>query len=176
MTTVRFTVAVALVALVALVACSKDKGGDKPEPKAADAAAKTPAPDAALAAADAAPAPAADAAAADPPDEPDEPDKPDDSTGKVEPKDDSERPKNVKLLPKSWDVPKIKGFMKTYNKALGVKCEFCHDLEDYSADGNEKKVAARKMIGMTRATNSKFFKGKGAVTCMTCHRGKEHPE
>jgi hypothetical protein len=172
MTTVRFTVA---VALVALVACSKDKGGDKPEPKAADAAAKTPAPDAALAAADAAPAPAADAAA-DPPDEPDEPDEPDDSTGKVEPKDDSERPKNVKLLPKSWDVPKIKGFMKTYNKALGVKCEFCHDLEDYSADGNEKKVAARKMIGMTRATNSKFFKGKGAVTCMTCHRGKEHPE
>jgi hypothetical protein len=171
MTTVRFTVA---VALVALVACSKDKGGDKPEPKAADAAAKTPAPDAALAAADAAPAPAADAAA-DPPDEPDEPDEPDDSTGKVEPKDDSERPKNVKLLPKSWDVPKIKGFMKTYNKALGVKCEFCHDLEDYSADGNEKKVAARKMIGMTRATNSKFFKGKGTVTCMTCHRGKEQP-
>lgn len=159
----------AIIALTALLApaCSKDTAKtDTPAP--ADAAAARPRPpDAAAPLPVDAAAPAVVDAAAPAGDEAS------DNGAKL---DESAAPKNIKLLPRSWKLGKIQKHMKAYNKALGVKCDFCHDLKDYASDANKHKNMARSMMRMTRAMNKKFFKGKPAISCVTCHRGHEHPE
>ena len=70
--------------------------------------------------------------------------------------------------------------MKAQSKALGVECDYCHDVPDMASDKNEKKVIARKMMQMQNEINDKWIKGwKGAdkakVTCGTCHQGHEEP-
>lgn len=70
--------------------------------------------------------------------------------------------------------------MKAQSKALGVECDFCHDVPDMASDKNDKKLVARKMIQMTNDINDKWLKGmkdadKNKVTCATCHQGHETP-
>ena len=65
--------------------------------------------------------------------------------------------------------------MKTgISPALGVKCDFCHDVNNFAAD-TEHKNEARAMMRMVIDINEKNFAGEYKVTCMTCHQGKEHP-
>lgn len=182
MTTVRSFVAATLLAALASptsLGCSKDKssGGDKPAAdatavvKVADAAAPTPA--------DAAPSAETDASAATAPDAAAGGDTGDagktGDTGK--PGDDNDdKPKNIKLLPRTWSTARIKQVMKGFNGALGVKCTHCHDVKNYADDGNKHKVIARKMISMTQAMDKQFFKGKGKLRCATCHNGEKKPK
>lgn len=84
--------------------------------------------------------------------------------------------KNLQVLPKTMSKNDIKKTMKLMSKALGVQCEFCHDKNDFSKDGNEHKDAARAMMKMTMDLNQKYFGGKQRVTCMTCHNGKSEPK
>jgi Photosynthetic reaction centre cytochrome C subunit. len=80
--------------------------------------------------------------------------------------------------------------MQTYNKALGVKCEFCHvpvkgipDSLDYVSDAEPMKTNARKMMRMVIKINSENFyfdtnqrpEYLHTVTCKTCHRGEPFP-
>ena len=87
---------------------------------------------------------------------------------------------NVKVL----DIEsrsEIKKYMKSIAKDLGVKCSYCHDMDDKSLD-NPVKDIAREMIILTRQINSylndinKDSEEKTAVSisCWTCHKG--HPE
>ncbi len=88
----------------------------------------------------------------------------------------ADKPKNLKVLPSSWTTAKVNDYMKTkVAKGLGVKCDACHVKDDYAADTNKKKLAARKMIALTDGINRHFFKKKPTVTCFTCHKGKEAP-
>lgn len=80
-------------------------------------------------------------------------------------------PQNLKVLPASWSLERVKKHMKTFNKGLGVDCDHCHKDKNYAADTDHKRIA-RDMIRMTRALNRQYFGGKGKVTCMTCHHGK----
>jgi hypothetical protein len=68
--------------------------------------------------------------------------------------------------------------MKLISKALGVQCDFCHDLDDFSKDGIKQKDIARSMMKMTASINAKLKKDgfKTEVTCVTCHAGSEHPK
>lgn len=64
--------------------------------------------------------------------------------------------------------------MEFMSGALKFECTDCHDAKNYAAD-TEHKTAARHMILMQREINAKNFNGRTEVTCMTCHRGSEHP-
>ncbi|MDO8793680.1 MAG: c-type cytochrome [Vicinamibacterales bacterium] len=77
--------------------------------------------------------------------------------------------------------------MQAMNEALGVGCTYCHvstadKRVDYKADGNPKKVIARKMLAMTVDINARVWLATGtdaakqaAVGCVSCHRGVPVP-
>ena len=54
--------------------------------------------------------------------------------------------KNLKVLDFESERD-LKKYMKTIGKDLGVKCTFCHDLNDKSID-TDHKLIAREMIKM----------------------------
>ena len=85
--------------------------------------------------------------------------------------------KNLKIYPAGTDTAEIKKDMKLVSKALGVQCDFCHDLDDFSKDVEHKDVA-RGMMKMTASINAKLKKDgfKGEVKCITCHAGAEKPK
>ena len=78
----------------------------------------------------------------------------------------------------------LKKYMKTIGKDLGVKCTFCHDLNDKSID-TDHKLIAREMIKMQVDLNKHFFAQIGdsllkrentlQISCWTCHRGSKKP-
>ena len=101
-----------------------------------------------------------------------------------------EKAKNLKVLPKNISHEDLMKEMHSYNKALGVKCDFCHAHSkddpkkmDFASDEKEEKETARDMMRMTNRINKKYFKsGKDAnghqimtVTCYTCHNGQHEP-
>lgn len=56
-------------------------------------------------------------------------------------------------------------------------CAFCHDTNDFSSDAKPTKIAARRMLEMTRYVNSAWSThvNPQGVTCYTCHRGQPVP-
>lgn len=98
--------------------------------------------------------------------------------------------RNLKVLPADISDQKLDSIMHTYNKALGVKCGFCHvpvknipDSLDYASDAEPMKEEARKMMRMTIDINKNhFYFDKSirpeylhVVTCKTCHQGEPFP-
>ena len=89
--------------------------------------------------------------------------------------------KNVQLL----DIKsrsEMKKYMKGISKDLGVKCKYCHDMDDKSIDTPHKAIT-RDMIILTQQINeylSSFKKDKedihASITCWTCHKGKTEVE
>ena len=79
----------------------------------------------------------------------------------------------------------LKKYMKSIGKDLGVKCSFCHDLNDKSID-TDHKIIAREMIRMQQDLNKNYFAQIGdsllksentlQISCWTCHKGSIHPE
>ena len=84
-------------------------------------------------------------------------------------------PKNLQVLPKDTPKAELKKMMKGIASALGVQCDFCHNLDDMSQDTEHKKIA-REMMKMTAAINKDHFAGKPKVGCVTCHNGKKEPK
>jgi Photosynthetic reaction centre cytochrome C subunit len=99
--------------------------------------------------------------------------------------------RNLKVLPKDISDEKLDSIMQSYNKALGVKCEFCHvkskvypgtDI-DYRSDAEPMKENARDMMRMTIEINTNHFyfnksikpEYLNTITCKTCHRGEAFP-
>ena len=78
-----------------------------------------------------------------------------------------------------------KKYMKTIGKDLGVKCTFCHDLNDKSID-TDHKLIAREMMKMQKDLNKQYFAMIGdsllkhentlKISCWTCHRGAKEPQ
>ncbi len=100
------------------------------------------------------------------------------------------RYKNLKVLPKNTTKEQMEVVMKHFNASLGVKCNFCHQLNtetkemDWASDANKHKGIAREMMQMTKKLNKKYFdwhsdwtglQNKLEVTCYTCHSGKKEP-
>ena len=79
----------------------------------------------------------------------------------------------------------LKKYMKTIGKDLGVKCSFCHDINDKSVD-TDHKVIAREMMKMQMDLNKHVFAQIGdsllhqhntlKISCWTCHRGSNEPQ
>ena len=61
------------------------------------------------------------------------------------------QPRNLKVLPQDISDKALDSFMHSYNKALGVKCDFCHaainnmpDSLNYASDENPMKEASQE--------------------------------
>jgi hypothetical protein len=80
--------------------------------------------------------------------------------------------KNIQAL-KELRASELDGVMNFMSAALGVGCTYCH-TNPWESDEKTAKLAARRMILMTRAINGEHFSGNPAVTCYTCHRGQHN--
>lgn len=80
--------------------------------------------------------------------------------------------KNIQAL-KDLRASELDGVMNFMSAALGVGCTYCH-TNPWESDEKTAKLAARRMILMTRAINGEHFSGNPAVTCYTCHRGQHN--
>ena len=79
----------------------------------------------------------------------------------------------------------LKKYMKSIAKDLGVKCTFCHDLNDKAID-TDHKLVAREMMKMQMDLNKHFFAQIGdsllkrentlQISCWTCHQGSNEPQ
>ena len=98
--------------------------------------------------------------------------------------------RNLKVLPQDISDRVLDSFMGSYNRALGVKCDFCHvkinmfsDELNFASDVNPMKDQARKMMRLTIQLNKDYFyfdstkkpEFLNVVTCLTCHRGDPMP-
>jgi Photosynthetic reaction centre cytochrome C subunit len=101
--------------------------------------------------------------------------------------------RNLKVLPQDISDAKLDSIMQTYNKALGVSCNFCHvkpkfnlgnnDSLDYFSDAEPMKNNAREMMEMTIHINKTYFYTDkktepvylNTINCKTCHRGEPFP-
>lgn len=99
--------------------------------------------------------------------------------------------KNLQILPQDISEERLDSIMQSYNKALGVNCQFCHvpvknfpDSIDYASDAEPMKENARNMMRMTIYINKTYFyfdkerkpEYLNVVHCNTCHRGEAFPE
>ena len=85
-------------------------------------------------------------------------------------------PKNLKVLDFT-SSKEVKKYMKMISKDLGVKCKYCHDMNDKSLDTEHKEIT-RFMMQMVQTQNDSVFNYEGApqISCWTCHRGSTAPE
>jgi hypothetical protein len=78
--------------------------------------------------------------------------------------------KNIKVL-KDIPAESIYPAMEYITVALGVGCDYCHDVKNFDKDDKLQKQNARNMMKMEFALNGAVFEGQTRVTCYTCHRG-----
>ena len=89
---------------------------------------------------------------------------------------------NLQLLPADITKAELKGIMNGFTEQLGVKCTFCHTLDEYHLDDNKHKVIARDMIRLVenlRENVGTYFPKDtepGKIACWTCHRGEAEIE
>jgi thioredoxin reductase len=99
-------------------------------------------------------------------------------------------PTNLQVLPKDISTQDLMMRMRGYSEALGVHCNFCHEVDEtthrpnFAADTKPDKTIARTMIAMTQEINTKFMTqiqdpdakpADKTVACGTCHRGNTMP-
>ncbi len=86
-------------------------------------------------------------------------------------------PRNVQVLT-GMSTGEIWNYMQQHvSGALGVGCQYCHDITDYGADPYPEKVTARLMMLLVRDANGQFVTSVpnwqgNYVQCATCHRGQ----
>jgi len=106
----------------------------------------------------------------------------------LQPAQEENRPKNLKVLPKNISEEELTKVMRGFNAALGVKCGYCHAPNtngakglDFSSDANPKKNIACSMIKMTKKIKKKHLKSEheGAIkniSCITCQNEQSKPK
>jgi photosynthetic reaction center cytochrome c subunit len=82
--------------------------------------------------------------------------------------------KNIQVL-RQLPADDLMRTMHLMRSSLGVRCDFCHDVDQYEADAKPTKDAARRMIRMVMDLNARAFEGRTVVTCNTCHHGAVRP-
>ena len=90
--------------------------------------------------------------------------------------------KNLQVLNKDISKDELKKMMDGFAEQLGVKCTFCHVVDQHHKDDRPHKADARRMIKLVmdmRAKKADYFGPRvkeATITCSLCHRGKAEPE
>lgn len=82
--------------------------------------------------------------------------------------------KNIQVL-KGVPASQLDSVMAFFTGSLGVRCNHCHVPGQFEKDDKQTKQTARRMIRMVFDLNKGSFDNRGAVTCVTCHRGQTKP-
>src|ERR1700682_3318170 len=87
--------------------------------------------------------------------------------------------KNIQVL-KGLPESQLGTVMNFIAVSMGRRCDFCHVNKGgnnwvWESDDKEEKLSARKMITMVIGINKDNFRGSTAVSCYTCHRGRNSP-
>ena len=100
------------------------------------------------------------------------------------------KPVNLKILPKDISSDDLMKTMHGYSQALGVHCNFCHEVNEatrepnFASDAKPEKNTARTMMLMTHEINQKYMSqihdpdaapDQTTVSCSTCHQGHSMP-
>jgi hypothetical protein len=99
------------------------------------------------------------------------------------------QPMNLQVLPKDIAPRDLVQTMRSFTRALGVRCEHCHvgeggDLSkfNFESDQTPAKQIARTMLAMVGDINKTVAAvgepapaGTMKVSCWTCHRGERTP-
>lgn len=96
------------------------------------------------------------------------------STGTAQEKTAEQAFKNIQVL-KGVPASQFDAVMASFTGSLGVRCNHCHVPGQFDKDDKPAKQTARKMIRMVFDLNKGSFDNRGAVTCVTCHRGQTKP-
>lgn len=85
---------------------------------------------------------------------------------------------NLKTLHGIHSRDQLMSVMRGFTEALGVKCDFCHDRDNFASDEKIQKRTARLMINMVANIDKNYLAGPQTekVTCFTCHRGSSVPK
>lgn len=85
---------------------------------------------------------------------------------------------NLKILHGIRSRDQLMNVMRGFTEALGVKCDFCHDRDNFASDEKIQKRTARLMINMVANIDKDYLAGpqREKVTCFTCHRGSSVPK
>ncbi len=85
---------------------------------------------------------------------------------------------NLKVLHGIHSRDQLLNVMRGFTEALGVKCDFCHNTDDFASDEKIQKRTARMMIKMVANIDGNYLLGTQMekVTCFTCHRGSSIPK
>lgn len=97
---------------------------------------------------------------------------------------------NLLVLPNEIAPDDLREIMRSYTRALGVRCTYCHVGErgkphqhgDFAKDDKPTKTTAREMMRMTNDLNQKYLAALSSrsepsirVQCVTCHHGVTEP-
>lgn len=86
------------------------------------------------------------------------------------------QPQNVQVL-RNMDTAQIWNYMQRISGAMGVSCQYCHDINNLAADSYPQKISARLMLLLVRDLNAQYmvnlpnWRGN-FVQCDTCHNGQ----
>jgi len=86
--------------------------------------------------------------------------------------------KNLQVLPKDITKDDLKKTMDGFTEQLGVKCTFCHVVDQYDKDERPHKADARRMIKLVqdmKAKKADYFGPRtkeAVITCSLCHKVK----
>jgi len=85
---------------------------------------------------------------------------------------------NLKVLHGIHSRDQLINVMRGFTEALGVKCDFCHNTDNFASDEKIQKLTARLMIRMVANIDNNYMIGPRTekVTCFTCHRGSSVPK
>lgn len=85
---------------------------------------------------------------------------------------------NLKVLHGIHSRDQLLNVMRGFTEALGVKCDFCHNTDNFAGDEKIQKRTARLMIKMVANIDQSYLPGPQLekVTCFTCHRGSSVPK
>ncbi len=85
---------------------------------------------------------------------------------------------NLKVLRGVHSRDQLLNVMRGFTEALGVKCDFCHNTDNFASDEKIQKRTARVMIKMVANIDKNYLDGPRMekVTCFTCHRGASIPK
>jgi hypothetical protein len=77
---------------------------------------------------------------------------------------------------KGKPASRLPGMMGALTGLLGVRCSHCHVPGHWDSEEKHAKRVTREQFAMQEDINSRYFGGKGTITCWTCHRGQPIPE
>ena len=88
--------------------------------------------------------------------------------------------KNIQTL-KGKSTEQVLSIMNNWGHALGVSCNFCHQVNDWASEKSRNHLRTREMVVMNQVlnrellANMKGFRQPVTMGCISCHNEMKEP-